>query len=147
MDELGLRDHAGQSIARLSGGQRKRVSVAVELLARPAVLFLDEPSSGLDPATESQLMEVLRELTNTGCTVVCTTHVMENAYLMDELIIITGGCLAFLGTAQEAREYFGVTRLHALYQRLLERPAAEWKKDLEEKRPPPDPHEVRAPQT
>jgi energy-coupling factor transporter ATP-binding protein EcfA2 len=130
MDQLGLRDSAGHFIECLSGGQRKRVSVAAELLGRPAVLFLDEPSSGLDPATESQLMEVLRELTNTGCTVVCTTHVMENAYLMDELIVITGGCVAFLGTAQEAREYFGVQRLHALYERLLERPAQEWKRDF-----------------
>ncbi len=147
MDQLGLRPHADKPVARLSGGQRKRVSVAVELLARPAVLFLDEPSSGLDPATESQLMEVLRELTNTGCTVVCTTHVMENAYLMDELIIISGGCLAFLGTAQEAREYFGVNRLHALYERLLERPAVEWKQEFAAKRPPAEPQEPRAPAT
>ncbi len=134
MDELGLRSYADHRIGRLSGGQRKRVSVAAELLAHPPVLFLDEPSSGLDPATEFQLMEVLRELTNTGCTVVCTTHVMENAYLMDELIIITGGCLAFVGTPQEAREYFDVTRLPALYERLLERPAAEWKEEFEDRR-------------
>ena len=76
LDQLGLRPHAGKSISHLSGGQRKRVSVGVELLARPSILFLDEPSSGLDPATEFQLMELLRDLADTGCTIVCTTHVM-----------------------------------------------------------------------
>jgi ABC-type multidrug transport system ATPase subunit len=130
MDQLSLRDHAAKPIARLSGGQRKRVSVGAELLARPAILFLDEPSSGLDPATEFQLMELLRDLADTGCTIVCTTHVMENAYLMDQLVVLTGGCLAFQGTAQEAREYFGVPKLTALYDRMLERPAREWRDDF-----------------
>jgi ABC transport system ATP-binding/permease protein len=126
MDQLGLRPHATKSISRLSGGQRKRVSVGVELLAKPAVLFLDEPSSGLDPATEFQLMELLRDLADTGCTIVCTTHVMENAYLMDQLIVLVGGCLAFQGSSQSAREYFGVPKLTALYDRLADRPPKEW---------------------
>ncbi len=130
MEQLGLREHSGKPITRLSGGQRKRVSVGAELLARPAILFLDEPSSGLDPATEFQLMELLRDLADTGCTIVCTTHVMENAYLMDQLVVLTGGCLAFRGTAQEAREYFGVPKLTALYERMLERPATEWREEF-----------------
>jgi len=126
MDQLGLRPHARKPISRLSGGQRKRVSVGVELLAKPAILFLDEPSSGLDPATEFQLMELLRDLADTGCTIVCTTHVMENAYLMDQLIVLVGGCLAFQGSAQSAREYFGVPKLTGLYDRLADRPPKEW---------------------
>jgi ABC-type multidrug transport system ATPase subunit/pSer/pThr/pTyr-binding forkhead associated (FHA) protein len=130
MDQLGLREHADKPIARLSGGQRKRVSVGAELLAKPSILFLDEPSSGLDPATEFQLMELLRDLADTGCTIVCTTHIMENAYLMDQLVVLTGGCLAFQGSAQEAREYFGVPKLTALYDRMLERPAREWRDEF-----------------
>jgi len=126
MDQLGLRPHAIKPISRLSGGQRKRVSVGVELLAKPAVLFLDEPSSGLDPATEFQLMELLRDLADTGCTIVCTTHVMENAYLMDQLIVLVGGCLAFQGSSQSAREYFSVPKLTGLYDRLANRPPKEW---------------------
>ena len=126
IDQLGLRAHAAKSISQLSGGQRKRVSVGVELLARPSILFLDEPSSGLDPATEFQLMELLRDLADTGCTIVCTTHVMENAYLMDQLIVLVGGCLAFQGSAQSAREYFGVPKLTALYDRLGEQPPKHW---------------------
>ena len=126
LDQLGLRPHAAKSISHLSGGQRKRVSVGVELLARPSILFLDEPSSGLDPATEFQLMELLRDLADTGCTIVCTTHVMENAYLMDQLIVLVGGCLAFQGSAQSAREYFKVPKLTALYDRLGEQPPKKW---------------------
>ncbi len=146
MNQLGVRERSDLKISRLSGGQRKRVCVAVELLAKPAILFLDEPSSGLDPATEFQLMEVLRELSNTGCTVVCTTHVMENAFLMDELVVLTGGCLAFLGSAQDAREYFGVSRLPALYDRLLDRPPQVWKKEFEARHPRPADDEARSSQ-
>jgi len=149
MDQLGLRAHAAKPIARLSGGQRKRVSVGAELLARPAILFLDEPSSGLDPATEFQLMELLRDLADTGCTIVCTTHVMENAYLMDQLVILTGGCLAFQGTVQEARDYFGVPKLTALYERLLERESLEWRTDFAARAPdapaPPLPEQAAPP--
>jgi ABC-type multidrug transport system ATPase subunit/pSer/pThr/pTyr-binding forkhead associated (FHA) protein len=133
MDQLGLREHAGKPITRLSGGQRKRVSVGAELLAKPSILFLDEPSSGLDPATEFKLMEVLRDLADTGCTIVCTTHVMENAFLMDQLIILVGGCLAFQGSAAEARTYFGVNKLTALYDQLLARPPKQWQQAFHER--------------
>lgn len=127
MEQLGLLEHAYKPIGRLSGGQRKRVSVGVELLAKPAILFLDEPSSGLDPATEFHLMELLRELADTGCTIVCTTHVVENAYLMDQFLVLVGGVLAFQGDAQAARAYFGVNKLVVLYDRLLDQKPAEWK--------------------
>jgi ABC-type multidrug transport system ATPase subunit len=151
MTQLELNSRADVPILSLSGGQRKRVSVGVELLARPAILYLDEPSSGLDPATEFQLMELLRDLADSGCTIVCTTHVIENAYLMDQLIVLVGGCLAFQGSAQETREYFGVSKLVALYERLREQLPVNWKKSLIERRqettgelPPPPPPPQRA---
>ena len=106
IERLGLAEHRDKRIDRLSGGQRKRVSVAIELLARPSVLFLDEPSSGLDPATESDLMTLLQSLRLTNLTVVCTTHVLQKAYLFDRLIFIHGGRLIFIGTADEARQHF-----------------------------------------
>ncbi|MDR3406424.1 MAG: FHA domain-containing protein [Chthoniobacter sp.] len=143
MDQLGLRPHVHKPISRLSGGQRKRVSVGVELLAKPAILFLDEPSSGLDPATEFQLMELLRDLADTGCTIVCTTHVMENAYLMDQLIVLCGGILAFQGSAQAAREYFSVQKLTGLYDRLADRPPKEWQSAFLER--PAAPEDAPAP--
>jgi ABC-type multidrug transport system ATPase subunit/pSer/pThr/pTyr-binding forkhead associated (FHA) protein len=131
ISRLGLEERTGTPICRLSGGQRKRVSVGVELLGRPAVLFLDEPTSGLDPAAEFKMMELLRHLADGGCTVVCTTHVMENVFLADRLFIIAGGKLVFTGGAQEAREHFGVQKLAMLYDRLDERPAVDWQTDFQ----------------
>ncbi len=115
---LGLADRVNLKIGRLSGGQRKRVSVGVELLSRPPLLFLDEPTSGLDPLAEFKLMELLRRLADTGCTVICTTHVMENVYLMDQIAIVSGGRVVFQGPPDEARSKFGVTRLSLLYDAL-----------------------------
>jgi ABC transport system ATP-binding/permease protein len=115
---LGLSDRAGLKIARLSGGQRKRVSVGVELLSRPPILFLDEPTSGLDPLAEFKVMELLRGLADNGCTVVCTTHVMENVYLMDQIAIISNGRVVFQGPPEEAYSKFGVSRLASLYGAL-----------------------------
>jgi ABC-type multidrug transport system ATPase subunit len=103
---LGLAAHSHQRIADLSGGQRKRVSIAIELLAKPSVLFLDEPSSGLDPATEEALMTLLQSLTLTKLTVVCTTHVLQKAYLFDRILFIQGGKLVFAGPTDEARKHF-----------------------------------------
>ena len=115
---LGLEEHRHKRINRLSGGQRKRVSIATELLAKPAALFLDEPSSGLDPATEYHLMRLLRHLAAADCTVVCTTHVLGRAYLFDRLLFIHGGRLVFDGTPEEAREFFQVDSLDLVYVKL-----------------------------
>lgn len=117
---LGLDEHRTKRIHSLSGGQRKRVSIATELLAKPAALFLDEPSSGLDPATEYQLMRLLRHLAAADCTVVCTTHVLGRAYLFDRLLFIHGGRMVFDGTPEEAREFFGVETLDMVYIKLDE---------------------------
>ncbi len=106
IDRLGLAEHAMKRVAMLSGGQRKRVSIGIELLAKPSVLFLDEPSSGLDPATEESLMALLQSLTLTNLTVVCTTHVLQKAYLFDRILFIQGGRLVFAGDPDEARRHF-----------------------------------------
>jgi ABC transport system ATP-binding/permease protein len=118
ISNLGLSDRVNLKICRLSGGQRKRVSVGVELLNRPSILFLDEPTSGLDPRAEFKLMELLRRLADTGCTVVCTTHVMENVYLMDQIAIIAEGRVIFQGPPDDALAQFGVSRLSLLFDAL-----------------------------
>lgn len=144
--ELGLDQRLDVQVGRLSGGQIKRVSVGVELLHRPRILFLDEPTSGLDPAAEFKLMELLRHLADTGCTVICTTHVMENVFLMDQVLVLSQGSLVFAGNAEETREFFGVRRMTALYDRLEELPAREWRARFEAgKKPGPPPVEVDAP--
>jgi ABC-type multidrug transport system ATPase subunit len=106
IDRLGLTPFRHQRVEQLSGGQRKRVSIAIELLAKPSVLFLDEPSSGLDPAMEAELMTLLQSLTLTKLTVICTTHVLHKAYLFDRILIIEGARLIFAGRSDEARLHF-----------------------------------------
>ncbi|HEX6564630.1 MAG TPA: FHA domain-containing protein [Chthoniobacterales bacterium] len=118
MGSLGLTERKDLRISLLSGGQRKRVSVGVELLRRPPLIFLDEPTSGLDPFSEFKLMELLRRLADTGCTVICTTHVMENVFLMDQIAVLLAGKLLFQGPPDAARARFGVSRLSALYDML-----------------------------
>jgi ABC transport system ATP-binding/permease protein len=101
-----------------SGGQRKRINVGIELLNRPLLLFLDEPTSGLDPFSEFKMMELLRKLANTGCTVVCTTHVVENVFLMDQIAVMMKGRLVFQGSPDSVCATFGVTRFSELYAAL-----------------------------
>ena len=127
---LGLEERAHTPVGRLSGGQRKRVSVGAELLCRPRLMFLDEPTSGLDPAAEFRLMESLRHLAATGCTILCTTHVLGNAFLFDRLAVMFGGRLVFFGEPADALEYFGVERLTLLYDALSDQPASNWPRAL-----------------
>ncbi len=135
---LGLEERAKTAVSKLSGGQRKRVSVGAELLCRPRLMFLDEPTSGLDPAAEFRLMESLRHLAATGCTILCTTHIMGNAFLFDRLAVLNGGRLVFFGEPSNALEYFGVERLALLYDGLSSRPATDWPAHREGPPPPLD---------
>ena len=132
IQRLGLGEHRHKRILQLSGGQRKRVSIATELLDKPAVLFLDEPSSGLDPATEFALMKILRGLAAHDCTVICTTHVLGRAYLFDKIIFIHGGRVIFDGAPDHAYQHFQVESLDQVYVRLAEegRTGDEWAQDF-----------------
>jgi ABC-type multidrug transport system ATPase subunit len=131
---LGLTEHLDTRASQLSGGQLKRLSVAVELLSRPPVLLLDEPTSGLDPESETLLMRQLRELTATGCTVVCTTHLMENVHLMDSVEVVAAapqqgeaGTTIFRGKPSAAREHFETRDFAGIYQRLREKKPSQWR--------------------
>jgi len=137
IDRLGLTEHRDKRIALLSGGQRKRVSIATELLAKPSVLFLDEPSSGLDPKTEYDLMSLLRRLA-ADCTVVCTTHVLGRAYLFDQLCFVHGGHLIFSGTPDEALRWFqakdGLEEIYLKVGADGTLTGAEWRREFEQAR-------------
>ena len=119
---VGLVEHADKLVEVLSGGQRKRLSVAIELLRRPRLLLLDEPTSGLDPASEAHLMERLRHLARRGTTVVCTTHLMDNLGLLDEVIalgVVAGvGRLAYSGPPEGLLPRFKCRRFADAYEVL-----------------------------
>jgi ABC-type multidrug transport system ATPase subunit len=124
---LELAERRGVRVGSLSGGQRKRASIAVELLTRPHLFFLDEPTSGLDPASGAELLRVLRDLADAGSTVVFTTHAVQDLGRCDRLVFLArDGHLAFAGTVPEALRYFAVERIEEVYERLAERTPEEW---------------------
>ena len=118
LDMTGLTDRKDVAVDQLSGGQRKRVSMAVELLTKPSVIFLDEPTSGLDPLTEEKIMTLFRQVAESGRTVVMTTHAMENVGLFDKIVLLLRGKLVFYGTPEDALKHFGVASFTELYHRL-----------------------------
>ncbi|MEJ2862515.1 ATP-binding cassette domain-containing protein [Actinomycetospora flava] len=125
--ELGLDGQADQRIDSLSGGQRKRTSVALELLTRPSLLFLDEPTSGLDPGLDKSVMRTLRGLADDGRTVVVVTHNVANLDVCDRLLLLApGGTVAYFGPPREALSYFGVTDFADLFLLLERQSGAEW---------------------
>jgi ABC-type multidrug transport system ATPase subunit len=125
---LNLSERANVRVGALSGGQRKRASIAVELLTGPQVFFLDEPTSGLDPASSAELLRLLRGLADAGSTVVFTTHSVQDLAHCDRVAFLArDGHLAFFGTIAEALEYFDVERVEEIYERLAwELSPAEW---------------------
>ncbi|MCD2468810.1 FHA domain-containing protein [Streptomyces sp. MBT42] len=108
IQELGLAERAQQPIHSLSGGQRKRVSVALELLTKPSLLFLDEPTSGLDPGMDRSVMHMLRGLADDGRTVVVVTHSVLSLDVCDRLLVLApGGRVAYYGPPAESLGFFG----------------------------------------
>jgi ABC transport system ATP-binding/permease protein len=125
--ELSLTGQARQRISSLSGGQRKRTSVALELLTRPSLLFLDEPTSGLDLGLDKSVMQTLRGLADQGRTVVVVTHNVTNIDVCDRLLILAGGGrLAFYGPPAEALGYFGQTDMAEVFLLLEREPHVDW---------------------
>ncbi|MFD8292168.1 FHA domain-containing protein [Streptomyces lavendulae] len=108
--ELKLDIHKDKKITSLSGGQRKRVSVALELLTKPSLIFLDEPTSGLDPGMDRDVMQLLRGLADDGRTVLVVTHSVAELSLCDKLLVMApGGSVAYFGPPDEALNFFGYT--------------------------------------
>ena len=118
MDVTGLSERRDVPVSQLSGGQRKRVSIAVELITKPSVIFLDEPTSGLDPATEEKIMKLFRQIAESGRTVILTTHAMENVKLFDKIVVLMRGKLVFYGAPQEALAHVKAENFKDLYDKL-----------------------------
>lgn len=126
--DLELEEQAKTYVRNLSGGQRKRVSIGVELLTKPGLFFLDEATSGLDPGTELQMMRLLRRLASQGRTVVLVTHTTKNLIISDLVVFLAkGGRVAYFGPPKEALDYFEVEEFDEIYIKVEEeRSPQEW---------------------
>ena len=115
LEAVDMTAHADKRVDELSGGQRKRVSIACELLADPPLLFLDEPTSGLDPGLERKLMLTLRALADGGRTIVLITHATGNIRVCDHIAYLVGGKLVWFGPPAQAPGFFGVEDFADIY--------------------------------
>ncbi len=141
--ELSLTEHAGTRVDRLSGGQRKRASVALELLTGPALLLLDEPTSGLDPALDRQVMTMLRELADAGRTVVVVTHSVACLDMCDQVLLLApGGKTAYFGHPGGVRAFLGTGDWAEIFARVAadpDRAFANYRSKQSAAPPPPPP--------
>jgi ABC-2 type transport system ATP-binding protein len=107
---VGLRDRADARIGQLSGGQKRRVDVALGLVGNPDILFLDEPTTGLDPSARREMWTMIESLRASGKTIFLTTHYMDEAqHLCDDIVILRAGSIAARGSAEELRRSLGNT--------------------------------------
>lgn len=120
LEMVDLVQHAKTYIRKLSGGQKKRASIAVEMLADPGLFFLDEPTSGLDPDTEQSLMHTLAKLSKSeGKTIIMVTHTIQSIDLCDKVIFMgPGGKICYCGPPSEITNYFGKKSLVEVYNEL-----------------------------
>ena len=124
---LNITEIRNNLVSAISGGQRKRVSIAVELLSDPAILFLDEPTSPLDPQTIEEFMGILRSLSAGGTTVVIVTHKPDDLNHMDSVIFMAeGGYMVYYGGAREYKSYFNVSAPVEVYANIAGEKAKYW---------------------
>ena len=119
LEDVEMSDRRGLLVSKLSGGQRKRVSIALELLANPSIFFLDEPTSGLDPGLDRKMMTLLRRLADRGRTVILVTHATNNINSCDYVCFLAqGGRLAYFGPPNAAKVFFEKTDFAEIYSTL-----------------------------
>ncbi|OBG30972.1 ABC transporter ATP-binding protein [Mycobacterium alsense] len=119
LEELDLTKHADTRVDKLSGGQRKRASVALELLTGPSLLILDEPTSGLDPALDHQVMTMLRQLADAGRVVIVVTHMLSYLDTCDQLLLVApGGKTAYFGPPDRIGDAMGTTNWAKIFTQV-----------------------------
>jgi ABC-type multidrug transport system ATPase subunit len=127
LGEAGMQDFAGQRVETLSGGQRRRLALAMELTCHPEILLCDEVTSGLDPHSENEIVRLLHSLSRrSGRLVLSVTHSLEHLGLYDSVTVLYKGALAYQGPPDFLAHYFGVESPAQLYSRLALREPGEW---------------------
>ena len=112
LERFGLQDAAKKPISQFSGGMRRRLDLAASLITRPPLIFLDEPTTGLDPRTRGQMWDTIRDLVDDGCTVLLTTQYLDEAdQLADRIAVIDRGKKVAEGTSDELKSSVGVSTL------------------------------------
>ena len=119
LEDVEMTERRSLLVSKLSGGQRKRVSIALELLANPSIFFLDEPTSGLDPGLDRKMMSLLRRLADKGHTIVLVTHATNNINSCDYVCFLAqNGRLVYFGPPNKAKIYFEKTDFAEIYSSL-----------------------------
>jgi ABC-2 type transport system ATP-binding protein len=127
LERMSLVQAADRPVKTYSGGMRRRLDLAASLIGRPPVLFLDEPTTGLDPRTRNELWELIQELVADGTTVLLTTQYMEEAeHLASSIVVLDAGRVVASGTADELKDRMGgnVLEIHVIHQADLEKAAS-----------------------
>jgi ABC transport system ATP-binding/permease protein len=146
LEELELTQHAHTRVDKLSGGQRKRASVAMELLTGPSLLILDEPTSGLDPALDRQVMTMLRSLADAGRVVLVVTHSLTFLDMCDQVVLLApGGKMAFSGAPAEVGPAMGTTNWADIFSDVAAHPDDVHQRYLARVGGTPPPPDVEAP--
>jgi ABC transport system ATP-binding/permease protein len=146
LEELEMSKHLETRVDKLSGGQRKRASVALELLTGPSLLILDEPTSGLDPALDRQVMTMLRQLADAGRVVLVVTHSLTYLDVCDQVLLLApGGKTAFCGPPSQLGPAMGTTNWADIFSSVAGDPDAAKARYLAQTGPPPPPPPAEKP--
>ena len=118
IDELGLQDVANQLVGSLPLGWKQKISFSVALLHDPKIVFLDEPTGGVDPITRRQFWEMIYKAANTGTTIFVTTHYMDEAEYCDRVSIMVNGKIEALDTPKKLKEQFKAENMNDVFLKL-----------------------------
>ena len=138
LSELNISHIKKNLISDISGGQRKRVSIAIELLTDPMLLFLDEPTSPLDPQTIEDFLNILKKLSENGTTVIMVTHKPEDLDYMDEVIFMAdnnGGKIVYYGDSTKYKDYFNVNNAVSVFSQISGGNSKKWVEKYSNPRP------------
>ena len=125
--DVGISEIGDRQVRLLSGGQRRRLALAIEIVSSPHLLLCDEVTSGLDPKAEDEIVQLMRQLSRENQRIVLlVTHSLRHLSLYDSVLVLHQGHLAYHGTPRSLLHYFNVATATELFPRLFARPAEEW---------------------